>query len=345
MRKVHYICIIIMLWLPCRVNAGYYPFILTTTPVTCHQCKHFDNSLYQSLVYTLTASGIFIGDSSSYSIPAGAYNPPGNNQLLRNLSIDITYSRKIHYKELTTYLKEKVETESYTIAITIASSENPQEFTALYPNISPHQLEHTFNSIAQDILQFYSSKRIPVLYQSPFAFYVTGLTLAPVYSILHDKLNNYAHSATGFQCLFTINNTYIPLTIMPSITWFTLNNPIKTINSWHSVSFMMHAGYQQALPFSVSITPYIGAGYILHYIEGDKTHTYPPYSYSHSFYYNPQVATGIIFELILDPQLSLEAGAAYNMFFASSSQFSYLQYSFGFTFHGNILLYQATPYH
>ncbi|MDH7555140.1 MAG: hypothetical protein QHH74_15975 [Spirochaetota bacterium] len=340
MFKLRYIILIMVLWLPCKLQAQYYPFILNTTPPICNQCKNFDTSLHQSLVNTLITSGIFMGDSSSYIIPAGAYNPPPLTQLVRTLSTNITRQHTIYYKELTAYLKEKIKTENYTIEITVASAESPQEFTAVHKNIPPQQLDQTFKTIAQDIITFYSSKRIPLLYQKPFTLNLTGLTLAPVYSILHKTIKHYAHSASGFQCSTTISNTYIPVVAMPSITWFTLNNPIKTIQSWHSLSIMMHAGYQQALPFLLSITPFIGAGYILHYIEGDKTHNYPPYSYSRSFYYNPQVAAGTILELILDPGLSLSAGAAYTMFFESSRQNAYMQYSFGFTFHGNLLLYQ-----
>ncbi|MEW6527690.1 MAG: hypothetical protein AB1444_13625 [Spirochaetota bacterium] len=334
-----------LLLLPCSAYAQYYPFVLKANPPICNQCKNFDMSLFQSLVNALISSQIFIGDSSLYSVPAGAYNPPSADSLTRTLSLTITRTHTIQFKELTPYLKEKMEFEEYSIQVTVSSATNPHEFFVEYQKIPPRQLETTFNDIAQKIIEYYASQRIPLLYQKPFAIHLTAITLAPVYITAPKNLSDYAHSAAGATCMATIDNTYYHVSVMPSITWFTLNKPVASIQSWHSIAIMLNAGYRLALPFSFSITPYIGAGYILHIINGDKHHTYPPFSYAREFLYNPQVASGITLGFTLDPQLSLTGSAAYTMFFESSSYYSYIQYLFGFTFHSNLLLMQSTVHH
>lgn len=345
MHTLRFFIFITLLLLPCMLHAQYYPFVLTTTPPECHQCVNFDMSLYQSLITALFSSKIFIGDSSLYSVPASAYNPPSADSLTRTLSLKITRTHTIQFKELTPYLKEKIEFEEYTLQVTVSSATNPHEFFIEYHKIPPPQLETTFNDIAQKIIEYYASQRIPVLYQKPFAIHLTAITLAPVYITASKNLSEYAHSAAGFTCLATIDNTYNPLIAIPSITWFTLNKPVASIQSWHSIAIMLNAGYRLVLPFSFSITPYLGAGYILHIINGDKYHTYPPFSYSRELLYNPQIASGITLGFTLDPQLSLVGSAAYTMFFESSSHYSYIQYFFGFTFHSNFLLMQSTVHH
>lgn len=326
--------------------ASYYPFILKTVPPVCIRCDHAVEEYHKHLIQTLLNSGIFIGDSSSYTIPEGAYNPPNINELFRTISVSVTSRRIVSYKKLTPYLTEKLENTEYTVTITIASQTNPVEYTIKEENITAQQLEQFFEKAGSDIIAFYSQKQIPVLYQSPGIFSFTGITLSPVHIASSTKLKECAHSGAGFtiSSYFTYNQ-FPRLTIMPSITWFMLQHPVASIKSWHSISLMFNTGYPVQLPWSFSVTPFAGAGYIVHSITGDRYHTYPPYTYSHSFYYNPQVATGIILSLMLDSQLSVSGSAAYTTFFGSSSHWSYFMYTLGFTFHCNIVLYQTKPYH
>ena len=352
MYKPRYTFVVLLLFcmLPSyKAYASYYPFILQSKPPVCNHCIQPSDTvivLHHNLIQQLLSSGVFIGDSSSYVIPAGAINIPPVGELIRTLTVEITAQRSILYKELTPYLKEKIEQTSYSITVTVSSGADPQEYVIQKENLTSQQLEQLYVTIAHDIIDFYSSRRIPVLYQTAFAITLTAITLSPVYIDAFKELKDYAHSGSGFQASTCIENTKLPsLVVIPALTWFMLHDPVVTVNYWHSISFMMQAGYRIKLPLSLSCTPFIGAGYTMHIISGDTHHSYPPYSYSQSIYYNPQITAGIILALMLDPQLSLSSSAAYTTYFESSSHSSYFMYTLGFTFHCNWQLYQTMVYH
>ncbi|MGB4270058.1 MAG: hypothetical protein WBK20_12890 [Spirochaetota bacterium] len=319
--------------------ATYYPFILHVNPVICKNCTHTPDFILSRLVQKLYASDIFAG-SNTYQLPV-ADNTPSINELTRILSLTITTQRTITYKELTPYLKEKNEYTTYTLIVTIDSSSNPAEFTSRYET-TPQQLEQTIESIAYDIIAFYSSRRIPVIYKTPFVLSMNSINLSPSYIKPLKNIQQYSDSGAGFQISAYITTSKFPgLSFIPSLSWFTLTNTVATIKYWHSIGILLSTGYTIHLPLRLSLTPYIGAGYLFQFINGDTTHYFPPYTYSLSTYYNPQCAAGIIVSFQLDPLLYVFITPSYTTFFESSHQSSYISYAFGFAFPCTFTLYSS----
>ena len=319
--------------------ANYYPFILQVKPLICKNCTHPHDAIQSNLVQKLYASGIFAG-SDNYQLPV-ANNTPSFNELTRTLLVTIVTHHKTTYKELTPYLKEKTEYTTYTITATIDSSSVTAEFTTTYETI-PQQLEQTIVSIANDIITFYSSRRIPIIYKTPLALSLNSINLPPTYIKPSKSIKQYSTSGAGFEISAYITDSQLPwLSFIPSISWFTLTNTVATIKSWHSIGILLSTGYTIHLPLRLSLTPYIGAGYLVHFINGDTIHHYPPYSYSTATYYNPQCAFGVIVSLQLDPLLYFFITPSYTTFFESSRHSSYTSYAFGFAFPCTFTLYSA----
>ena len=320
--------------------ANYYPFILQVKPIICKNCTQSHDAIIQShLVQKLYESGIF-ASSHNYQLPV-ASNTPSVNELTRMLSVTIVTYHKTTYKELTPYLKEKNEYITYTITVTMDSSSITAEFTTTYET-TPHKLEQTIASIASDIITFYSSRRIPIIYKTPLVLSLNSINISPTYIKTSKSIKQYSTSGAGFEISAYITASRLPwLSFIPSLSWFTLTNTVTTIKSWHSIGILVSMGYTIQVPFRLALTPYIGVGYLVHRINGDTMHYYPPYSYSSATYFNPQCAAGITITLQLDPQLYFFITPSYTTFFESSRHSSYSSYAFGFAFPCTFTLYSS----
>lgn len=118
-----------------------------------------------------------------------------------------------------------------------------------------------------------------------------------------------------------------------SINVFDLKDKKDGIQSAFSTSLFLNAGYNFLIADNMVITPYFGAGYILHSVKGDiNSDAVPPgggYNYKDNLYYGPSLVLGIQYAYIINEKYQFITAPYYAFYFEPKAVKSFIVFNSG----------------
>ena len=232
-------------------------------------------------------------------------------------------------RPISKYAVEVLKTDTYLLNLFVINMQDTAyDFTYEQEFFNNQDLMTKADEIAQEIKKYYVNKKIvkPLVAEkkkerskSQFGYSIAGISVSPSILLPFGKYLNMIKYGYGLDVdLKGIILPYASIFITPKLGFYNLQESRENIKSGQMLSLYINAGCSFQVYKYVTLSPYIGIGYVFQFIYGDKNAVQPDangnYTFKQEFYYNPSMDLGLDLAYSISEKYQVVISPAYRFF-------------------------------
>gem|GEM_PF-4096252 len=245
------------------------------------------------------------------------------------ISGTITVMKHVPKKSaISSYAVKSTDTKKYYVYLSILNIKNgKRELVIRETYYSLKSLYNAPGSIANRITKFYSKKfgNTGSKKGTSFGYSFAGLTVSPSYLF---PMGDYSDMFDyGYGLDLELNGKISPfdrLYLYPKLGIYNLKESADSIKSAQLCSLYLNLSYYVVNLKGFIMTPYLGAGYVFHYIDGDSDTSDSDTSTTKEFYYDPGFIAGLDLEYRITENTGILLSPSYRIYLDGSTTYSFV---------------------